>query len=118
MIIDSHEVKRTIKHTISMSSTYLDKLSKLKDAGKIVTAAMQHVRSLLVPGANIPTLCAAGDTFMLEATKKVYSKVERGIAYPTSISPEQYRLQLCSTFEYHVQAEGRRCRQGRNGSTH
>lgn len=65
----------------------VDRLTKLKDAGKITAAAMIRVRSLLLPGANVHDLCVAGDASIREATKKVYSKVERGIAFPTCVSP-------------------------------
>jgi hypothetical protein len=62
-------------------------LTKYKDSAKIVNAAMLHVASLLEPGANVAEICAEGDKFISDATHKIYGKLQRGIAFPTCISP-------------------------------
>jgi methionine aminopeptidase len=66
-------------------------LDKYKAAALITQAALQKVIGLCVPGADIYTICQEGDKHMDEELKKVFAskkskKLERGIAFPTSIS--------------------------------
>ena len=66
-------------------------LDKYKAASVIVNEALLKVIALAVPGADIYTICTEGDKFMEEELKKVFNnkkakKLERGIAFPTSIS--------------------------------
>jgi len=60
---------------------------------EICNQALQHVLKLAVAGAKVVDLCAAGDAFIIEQTSKIYTKgkgdkkVEKGVAFPTCVSP-------------------------------
>lgn len=66
-------------------------LDKYKAAAQVTNLALDKVISLCVPGADIHTICNAGDKFIEEELRKVYNnkkskKIERGVAFPTCIS--------------------------------
>lgn len=69
-----------------------DVVEKYRTAGVITQKALNHVKALVVDGAKIWDICQSGDAFIEEETSKIYNskknKVEsKGIAFPTSISP-------------------------------
>lgn len=70
-----------------------DVVTKYRKAAEICNQALQHVQKLAVAGAKIVDLCVAGDTFITEQTSKIYTKgkgdkkVEKGVAFPTCVSP-------------------------------
>jgi hypothetical protein len=61
--------------------------SKVKDAAKILASSFAYIESLLVPEANIPGICLLGDEYLVKSVDKIYTKFDRGIAFPTTISP-------------------------------
>ncbi|CDR37789.1 CYFA0S01e17238g1_1 [Cyberlindnera fabianii] len=69
-----------------------DVVEKYRTAGVIAQKALAHVKTLVVDGAKIWDICQAGDELIEEEISKIYNskknKVEsKGIAFPTSISP-------------------------------
>lgn len=69
-----------------------DVVEKYRTAGSISNKALSHVKSLAVEGAKVFDLCQAGDELLEEEVSKIYNskknKVEsKGIAFPTSVSP-------------------------------
>jgi curved DNA binding protein len=82
------------------NKTFIDDgsiLDKYKAASEIADKALAHVVSLCVPGADIAETCEAGDLFIEEECKKVFAgkkakKLERGIAFPTCICPNEITL--------------------------
>ncbi|CDJ26769.1 proliferation-associated protein 2g4, putative [Eimeria acervulina] len=68
-------------------------VEKLRVAAEIANAALKQLLCRVVPGADVFELCLFGDNYIDGETKKVYqkktkskSKIEKGIAVPTSIS--------------------------------
>lgn len=66
-------------------------LDKYKAAAQITNAALVKVLSLCKVGADIHKVCQEGDAFIEDELKKIFNnkkskKIERGIAFPTSIS--------------------------------
>jgi len=62
---------------------------KYRTAGQIVTKTAIKLVEELQPGRNILELCELGDKILLEEAKNTYKNkksMERGIAFPTSIS--------------------------------
>lgn len=69
-----------------------DVVEKYRIAGTISQKVLQHVKSLAVEGAKVWDLSKAGDELIQEEVSKIYNskknKVEsKGIAFPTSVSP-------------------------------
>lgn len=66
-----------------------DVLAKYKTAGEISTLVLQKVKALVVADAKLIDLSIEGDRLILEETDKIFKgkKVSKGIAFPTSISP-------------------------------
>lgn len=65
-------------------------LDKYQAASEVTDKALKFVTEQLTDGADIATLCEAGDNFIEEELKKIYcgkktKKLERGIAFPTCI---------------------------------
>jgi curved DNA binding protein len=74
-------------------------LDKHKAAGEVTDAALKKAIELAKAGADIHQICMAIDKMMEEELKKVFSnkkskKLERGIAFPCSISVNQ----ICGHF--------------------
>lgn len=74
-------------------------LDKYKAAAQITNAALVKVLSLCKVGADIHKVCQEGDAFIEDELKKIFNnkkskKIERGIAFPTSISVNQ----ICGHF--------------------
>eukprot|EP01098_Paradermamoeba_levis_P016671 TRINITY_DN912_c0_g1_i1.p1 TRINITY_DN912_c0_g1~~TRINITY_DN912_c0_g1_i1.p1 ORF type:complete len:419 (-),score=189.21 TRINITY_DN912_c0_g1_i1:144-1346(-) len=65
-----------------------DIVTKYKASGDIVQKALNKVISECAPGRKIVDLCKLGDDTIAELAKGVYkgNKVEKGVAFPTSIS--------------------------------
>lgn len=65
-----------------------DVLSKYKEAAEIATGAIQAIIKECTPGKKIVDLCLLGDKFVTDKLAGMYNKgkVEKGIAFPTSIS--------------------------------
>ncbi|XP_062002993.1 ERBB-3 BINDING PROTEIN 1 [Rosa rugosa] len=65
-------------------------VTKYKSAAEIVNKALQRVISECKPKAKIVDVCEIGDSYIREQTgnmyKNVKKKIERGVAFPTSIS--------------------------------
>lgn len=82
------------------NQTFMDDpsiLDKYKAASEIADRALAHVVELCKVGADIAEVCEAGDLFIEEESKKVFSgkkakKLERGIAFPTCICPNEITL--------------------------
>jgi len=72
-----------------------DVVQKYKFAAGFAQKALTDVVAACVPGAKILDLCVLGDTVVLNETAKVYNKgsgeekIEKGIAFPTSVSVNQ-----------------------------
>lgn len=69
-----------------------DVVEKYRTAGAISQKVLEHVKSLVVDGAKIWDIAQEGDNLIEEETSKIYNskknKVEsKGIAFPTSLSP-------------------------------
>lgn len=69
-----------------------DVVEKYRTAGVIANKVLAHVKSLVIDGAKIFDIAEAGDALIAEEVEKIYNskknKVEsKGIAFPTSISP-------------------------------
>jgi curved DNA binding protein len=67
-----------------------DVITKYRKASEIANLALEHVRSLVKPGASVLALCEAGDKIIEDEVAKVYKKdkkMEKGVAFPTCISP-------------------------------
>jgi len=64
-------------------------LTKLKTAAEISQKVLKQVKAECKSGANLFELCQKGDKLLEEETAKVYKgkKIAKGIAFPTSISP-------------------------------
>jgi len=71
------------------------------DAGKIADSALNHVISLIKPGAVIYEVCQSGDNFIREALKNIYNKKKyiKGLAFPTSISVNEVCGNYAPTLE-------------------
>jgi len=66
-----------------------DVITKYQTAGDIVNRALAKVISEVKPGAKLVDLCVLGDKTLEEGLGAVYNKtkgLEKGIAFPTSIS--------------------------------
>ena len=66
-------------------------MDKYKSASLVCNSALEKCLGLVKVGADIYTVCAEIDNFMEEELRKVYNnkktkKLERGVAFPTSIS--------------------------------
>jgi len=63
-------------------------MTKYRTAGDICTAALKFVTEKCVEGAKVVDVCDAGDSYIKEATGKIYNKgkIEKGIGFPTCLS--------------------------------
>ena len=69
-------------------------LDKYQSASEVADRALEFVVAKCVTGADIASICEEGDNFLEEELKKVYcgkktKKLERGIAFPTCICPNE-----------------------------
>jgi curved DNA binding protein len=70
--------------------------TKYRTAGDIANKALAVVVQACVEGADILTICELGDSIMIEETGKLYNKkvkdkkIEKGVAFPTCISVNEY----------------------------
>lgn len=66
-----------------------DVLAKYKTAGEISARVLEQVKALAVDGAKLIDLSIKGDELILAETDNIYKgkKISKGIAFPTSISP-------------------------------
>ncbi|ODQ81886.1 hypothetical protein BABINDRAFT_160118 [Babjeviella inositovora NRRL Y-12698] len=69
-----------------------DVIAKYKLAGEITARVFAQVKALAVPGAMIYDICVKGDELLAEELSQIYnnkktSKIPKGIAFPTSVSP-------------------------------
>jgi len=64
-------------------------LTKYKDAATIAHKVLAEVIKAATPGTTILSLCQKGDELLEQETAKVYKgkKISKGIAFPTTISP-------------------------------
>lgn len=64
-------------------------VDKFKAAAEIANRALAVVVQAAVPGTVVVDLCALGDTTITQLSEGVYAKmkIEKGIAFPTCISP-------------------------------
>ncbi|KAG5366658.1 Curved DNA-binding protein [Yarrowia sp. B02] len=62
---------------------------KYRTAGEISAKVLEEVKALCVDGANLFDICVKGDELLAAETEKIFKgkKVNKGIAFPTSISP-------------------------------
>lgn len=63
-------------------------MEKYKAAGKIAQDTLSYVLDQLKVGADVHTICLAGDKMILEECSKVYTnkKMEKGVAFPVCLS--------------------------------
>ncbi|KAJ3175643.1 Proliferation-associated protein 2G4 [Irineochytrium annulatum] len=61
-------------------------VQKYQTSAAFANEAIRRVLSAAAPGVRIVQLCKAGDDYILEQTAKVFTTVERGIAFPTSVT--------------------------------
>lgn len=66
-----------------------DVLTKYKTAGEVSARVLEQVKALVVEGAKVIDICVKGDELLTEEIGNVYKgkKINKGIAFPTSISP-------------------------------
>ena len=69
-------------------------LDKHKAAGQVTNAALLKAQELCIVGGDTHSICTTVDKFMEEELKKVYTnkkakKLERGIAFPCTLSVNQ-----------------------------
>lgn len=81
---------KTTEPDYSLNSS--DVIEKYRTAGSISQKVLDHVKSLIKDGAKIWDIAQEGDALIEEETSKIYNskknKVEsKGIAFPTSLSP-------------------------------
>lgn len=81
---------KTTEPDYSLNSS--DVVEKYRTAGSISQKVLDHVKSLVKDGAKIWDIAQEGDALIEEETSKIYNskknKVEsKGIAFPTSLSP-------------------------------
>jgi len=64
-------------------------VNKYQFAGGVANEAINFVAGECKAGASVADICAAGDKLITEKLSKVYKgkKVEKGIAFPTCVSP-------------------------------
>lgn len=82
-----------------------DIVTKYRLAGDFANYALQEVLSASKPGVRIVELCKLGDAKILEKTNTVYNKpviikgekvkVEKGVAFPTSVSVNHILSSFC-----------------------
>jgi methionine aminopeptidase len=63
-------------------------VTKYTTAADIANHTLGLIMSRLAPGVSVLELCTAADTYITEATAKIYNKgkVDKGIAFPTCLS--------------------------------
>jgi curved DNA binding protein len=61
-------------------------LDKYKIAGEIASKSLNLIIPKIVPNAIISELCKESDDYILSELDKIYKKLPKGIAFPTSIS--------------------------------
>jgi len=76
-----------------------DVVAKYKQAATWANQVLKHVITLCKPGANIMEVCKAGDAMILEKVATSYKGVEKGIAFPTTISNGSCVAYLAATAE-------------------
>lgn len=85
-------------------------VEKYKSAAKIANLALERVTAAAVAGAKIFDLCTQGDSIITEESAKVYkaAKFEKGIAFPTCVSPNHVAGHMCplTAEESQVLADG------------
>lgn len=78
------------KEEKELDLTSSDVVTKYKSAAEIVNKALQLVISECKPKAKIVDICEKGDAFIREHAGSIYKnakkKIEKGVAFPTSIS--------------------------------
>ncbi|CAN6669118.1 hypothetical protein TRVA0_041S00694 [Trichomonascus vanleenenianus] len=83
-----------------------DVVTKYKVAGDISAKVLKNIKELCVEGAKLIDLTIEGDKQLVDETDKVYKgkKIAKGIAFPTSISPNNVAAHL-SPLETEPEAE-------------
>lgn len=78
--------------TVDYSLANPDTLTKYKTAAQISQKVLETVTGWCIEGAVIVELCERGDKLLGEEVAKVYKgkKITKGIAHPTTISPNSY----------------------------
>ncbi|KAJ3276826.1 Proliferation-associated protein 2G4 [Terramyces sp. JEL0728] len=71
-------------------------ITKYQVAGDITTRAMKAVVDAVKAGSKVLDLCKLGDETIEKIAKTVYNKnkVQKGIAFPTCVSPNEYVCHL------------------------
>ena len=85
---DNEEIMDEEQMEVEANLTNPDVVDKYKSSAKVVNAVLEFLIPQIVPGAIINNLCSAGDAKIEELTASVYrqGKIEKGIAFPTTIS--------------------------------
>eukprot|EP00899_Mesostigma_viride_P003280 jgi/Mesvir1/12953/Mv05966-RA.1 len=81
-----------------------DVVTKYKVAADITNRALQYVLENCKPGVKIADVCEKGDEFIRQQTATVFTKsgkgkVEKGIAFPTCVSPNSCICHFSPTAE-------------------
>ncbi|CDK28924.1 unnamed protein product [Kuraishia capsulata CBS 1993] len=76
-----------------------DVVQKYKTAGEISGKVLAHVKTLCVAGAKVYDICVAGDELLDSKLGEIYnnkktSKIPKGIAFPTTVSPNEVTAHL------------------------
>ncbi|CAH2354501.1 putative curved DNA-binding protein [[Candida] railenensis] len=84
-----------VDYTIANS----DVIAKYKTAGEIAGRVIEQVKALCIENAQSFDICQKGDELMTEELSKIYnskktSKIPKGIAFPTTISPNHIPAHL------------------------
>ncbi|KAK9840679.1 hypothetical protein WJX84_000358 [Apatococcus fuscideae] len=78
-----------------------DVVTKYKAAADIANGALNEVVKAVKAGAKLGELCVLGDKIVLEAVAKVFKgkKIEKGLAFPTCVSPNSVAGHMSPTAE-------------------
>lgn len=76
-----------------------DVVAKYKTGGEIAARVLEQVKALCVENAQTFDICQKGDELLTEELSKIYnskktSKIPKGIAFPTTISPNHIPAHL------------------------
>lgn len=78
-----------------------DVCTKYREAGRIASLALQGIKSQIIVGASVVSICRFGDTVITQACSTIYQKkvkgvlVEKGVAFPTCVSLNEIVCHNC-----------------------
>lgn len=98
--------KKTEKVAVKVDTTIAnsDVVQKYKLAGEITMRVLAQVKELTIAGATTFDITTKGDALLTEELSKIYnskktSKISKGIAFPTTVNPNQIPAHLAPISE-------------------